>query len=108
MKCIKAIAHVIMDFVSEEYDLTTEELLKGVTVECVEARSILINILSQRLADCQIACVTGLSQQVVNSTKNKFRSKENRWSVAVTLQTINKRIKEDERTNLFAIETTKQ
>lgn len=103
MKCIKRIAHFIIDIVAEECDKTKNELLHGTSTECVEARSILIHILSQRLADCQICCVTGLSQQVVNSTKNKFCTKENRWTVQVMLQAIIKRITEDERTSLFAL-----
>lgn len=103
MKCIKNIAQSIIDIVCEECDKDRHQLLKGTSAECVEARGILIHILSRQLADCQICCVTGLSQQVVNSNKNKFRQKEDRWSVKVTLQEIDKRISADERTKLFSL-----
>lgn len=108
MKCIKIIAQSIIDIVCEECDMTQDLLMKSTSAERVEARGILIHILSRRLADCQICCVTGLSQQVVNANKNKFKQKVNRWSVRVLLDEINKRISLNEQTKIFALTEKKQ
>lgn len=49
--------------------------------ECVDARYILIHLLSRYLTDEDISRVTGLTRQAVNYIRNHFEQKMNKWSI---------------------------
>lgn len=57
--------------------------------ECVDARYILVHILSQWLTDTQIAMITGLSRTCANKIRNTFYQKHKlKFSIRLTLQDI--------------------
>lgn len=50
--------------------------------ECVDARYVLVSVLSGKLSDRQIARVSGLSVQLVNKAKNAFHNRcRYRWGL---------------------------
>lgn len=50
--------------------------------ECVDARYVLVAVLSDKLSDGQIARASGLSVQLVNKAKNAFRERcKYRWGL---------------------------
>lgn len=72
----------ILSKVSEVTELQPEEILKSNKEECVDARYVLIAVLSERLSDRQIAEVSGWSVQLVNKAKNNFASRSKyRWGL---------------------------
>ena len=72
----------ILSKVSEVTELQPEEILKSNKEECVDARYVLIAVLSERLSDRQIAEVSGWSVQLVNKAKNSFASRSKyRWGL---------------------------
>lgn len=57
--------------------------------ESVDARSILIHILSSKgLSDMEISSLTGLTRQGVNKLKNNFKYRKHKWSFISDLQQI--------------------
>lgn len=57
--------------------------------ESVDARSILIYILSERgVTDSQISLLTGLTRQCVNKLKNSVRLRSRKWSYRSSLQQV--------------------
>lgn len=75
----------ILSKVSEVTELQPEEILKSNKEECVDARYVLIAVLSERLSDRQIAEVSGLSVQLVNKAKNSFKDRcKFRWGLKET------------------------
>ena len=57
--------------------------------EYVEARSILIYILSSKgISDSEISILTGLTRQCVNKLKNSHKYRKSRWSYNSNLQQI--------------------
>ena len=57
--------------------------------ESVDARSILVHILSGRgLTDSQISSFTGLTRQCVNKLKNSVRHRSGKWSYRSFMQQI--------------------
>lgn len=72
----------ILSKVSEVTELHPEEILKSNKEECVDARYVLIAVLSERLSDRQIAEVSGLSHQLVNKARNNFHERcKFRWGL---------------------------
>lgn len=72
----------ILSKVSEVTELQPEEILKSNKEECVDARYVLIAVLSERLSDRQISEVSGWSVQLVNKAKNSFASRSKyRWGL---------------------------
>lgn len=57
---------------------------------CVDARSILVNVLTEKgVTEGEISYLTGLTQQCINKLKNSFSSRLRKWSVTTNLQSIN-------------------
>lgn len=64
--------------------------------EAVDARAILIYILSQRgITDTQIAGLTSLTRQGVNKLKNSVRYRRKKWSFHSDLQQISNALATD-------------
>ena len=63
-------------------NLSIEKVCKSNLEECVDARYVVIAVLSERLSDKQIAEVSGWSVQLVNKAKNSFHKRcQYRWGL---------------------------
>lgn len=71
----------VLDSVCSHAELTETEVLKSKTEECVNARSVLVCVLSDYLPDAQIATLIGRTHQCVNLIRRNFETKKSRWSV---------------------------
>lgn len=65
----------ILGEVCEMTELSVEKVCKSNLEECVDARYVVIAILSEKLSDKQIAEVSGWSVQLVNKAKNSFHNR---------------------------------
>lgn len=74
--------------VKNETGVEEYEMLHSNSEEAVDARYILIHLLSQKLTDSQISSVAKLTRQSVNKIRNNFQYKIKKWSVATNLQHI--------------------
>lgn len=72
----------ILGKVCEMTELSSEKVCKSNLEECVDARYVVIAVLSEKLSDKQIAEVSGWSVQLVNKAKNNFASRcKYRWGL---------------------------
>ena len=72
----------ILGKVCEMTGLSVEKVCKSNLEECVDARYVVIAVLSEKLSDKQIAEVSGWSVQLVNKAKNSFVSRcKCRWGL---------------------------
>ena len=72
----------ILGKVCEMTELSEEKVCKSNLEECVDARYVVIAVLSEKLSDKQIAEVSGWSVQLVNKAKNNFADRcKYRWGV---------------------------
>jgi uncharacterized protein YerC len=63
-------------------ELSVEKVCKSNEEECVDARYVVIAVLSEQLSDKQIAEASGWSVQLVNKAKNSFASRSKyRWGL---------------------------
>ena len=68
--------------VCEMTELSSEKVCKSNLEECVDARYLVIAVLSERFSDRQIAEVSGWSVQLVNKAKNHFAERcKFRWGL---------------------------
>ena len=72
----------ILGKVCETTGLSVEKVCKSNEVECVDARYLVIALVSERLSDRQIAEVSGWSIQLVNKARNRFHVRcKFRWGL---------------------------
>lgn len=72
----------ILGKVCEMTELSVEKVCKSNLEECVDARYVVIAVLSEKLSDKQIAEVSGWSVQLVNKAKNSFHNRcQYRWGL---------------------------
>lgn len=72
----------ILGKVCEMTELSVEKVCKSHQEECVDARYLVIAILSERYSDRQIAEVSGWSYQLVNKARNNFHERcKYRWGL---------------------------
>lgn len=72
----------ILGKVCEMTELSVEKVCKSNMEECVDARYVLIAVLSERYSDRQIAELGGWSIQLVNKAKNAFKDRcRFRWGL---------------------------
>ena len=72
----------ILGKVCEMTELSIEKVCKSNEEECVDARYVVIAVLSERLSDKQIAEVSGWSVQLVNKARNGFANRcKFRWGL---------------------------
>ena len=72
----------ILEEVAEMTEISLEKVLKSNLEECVDARYVVIAVLSEKLSDKQIAEVSGWSVQLVNKAKNSFHNRcKSRWGL---------------------------
>ena len=68
--------------VCEMTELSAEKVCKSNLEECVDARYVVIAVLSEKLSDKQIAEVSGWSVQLVSKAKNSFHKRcKCRWGL---------------------------
>lgn len=65
----------ILGKVCKNTQLSCEKVCKSNLEECVDARYVVIAVLSEKLSDKQIAEVSGWSVQLVNKAKNSFHNR---------------------------------
>ena len=82
----------VLNNVCKAMELDAESVKSSNREECVDARYVVIAVLSERLSDRQIAEVSGWSVQLVNKAKNAFMDRcKFRWGLKelyVSLQQI--------------------
>ena len=72
----------ILEKVAEMTEISLEKVLKSNLEECVDARYVVIAVLSEKLSDKQIAEVSGWSVQLVNKAKISFHNRcKSRWGL---------------------------
>ena len=72
----------ILGKVCEMTEISVEKVCKSNLEECVDARYLVIAVLSERLSDRQIAEVSGWSVQLVNKARNAFVNRcKFRWGL---------------------------
>ena len=72
----------VLNRVCESMELTCDDVLHSNKDECVDARYLVISLLSQRLSDRQIADVSGWSYALVNKARNSFSERcKYRWGL---------------------------
>ena len=72
----------ILGKVCEMTELSVDKVCKSNLEECVDARYVVIAVLSEKLSDKQIAEVIGWSVQLVNKAKNNFHNRcKSRWGL---------------------------
>ena len=68
--------------VCEMTELSCEKVCKSNLEECVDARYVVIAVLSAKMSDRQIANVSGWSYQLVNKARNNFHDRcKYRWGL---------------------------
>lgn len=73
--CKRELFNDVLGKVCEMTELSVEKVCKSNLEECVDARYVIIAVLSERLSDRQIAEVSGWSVQLVNKAKNSFHNR---------------------------------
>ena len=72
----------ILGKVCDMTELSVEKVCKSNFEECVDARYLVIAVLSEKLSDKQIAEVSGWSVQLVNKARNSFHNRcKCRWGL---------------------------
>ena len=78
----KDLFNEVLEKVCEMTELSVEKVCKSNLEECVDARYVVIAVLSEKLSDKQIAEVSGWSVQLVNKAKNSFHNRcKCRWGL---------------------------
>jgi hypothetical protein len=80
--CKRELFNEVFGNVCRSLELDRESVMHSNKEECVDARYILIKLLSDiGLTDIEIAETTGFTRQCVNYAKNHFRERLKKWSV---------------------------
>lgn len=80
--CKKELFNEVMENVCRSLELDIESVIHSNKEECVDARYVVIAVLSERLSDRQIAEVSGWSVQLVNKARNAFVNRcKFRWGL---------------------------
>lgn len=80
----------VLDNVCKGTELDADSVKSSNREECVDARYLVIAILSEKLSDKQIAEVSGWSVQLVNKAKNSFHNRcKCRWGLKEMYKELN-------------------
>ena len=80
--CKRDLFNEVLGKVCELTELSVEKVCKSNLEECVDARYILIKLLSDiGLTDIEIAEMSGFTRQCINFAKNHFNLRLKKWSV---------------------------
>lgn len=80
----------VLKAVCRAFEMSEEEVLSGRKEEVVDARSVLISVLSDYLTDEQIGRLVGKNRRSVNYLKNGFRERKRKWYVRVAYEEVRK------------------
>lgn len=87
---IKDMYQEVVGVVSRQTGVDEYDMLHSNKEECVDARSILVNVLiSKGVTENEIVSLTRLTQQCVNKLKNNFPNRLHKWSITTNLQAVN-------------------
>lgn len=73
--CKRDFFNEVLGNVCKAMELDADSVMKSNKEECVDARYLVIALLSERLSDRQIAEVSGWSYQLVNKARNTFHNR---------------------------------
>ena len=80
--CKRELFNEVLENVCRNLELDRESVMHSNKEECVDARYVVIAVLSERLSDRQIAEVSGWSVQLVNKARNAFVNRcKFRWGL---------------------------
>lgn len=83
----------VLDGVCKEMELNPDMVLHSNREECVDARYIVVSVLSERFSDRQIAEMSGWSWQLVNKARNSFHERcRFRWGLKEVYKNIQQAI----------------
>lgn len=86
----KDLFNEVLENVCRSLELDRESVMHSNKEECVDARYVVISVLSERLSDRQIAEVSGWSVQLVNKAKNAFKERcKFRWGLKELYKEVN-------------------
>ena len=86
----KELFEEVLGNVCRSLELDRESVMHSNKEECVDARYVVIAVLSERLSDRQIADVSGWSVQLVNKAKNAFKDRcKFRWGLKELYKSMN-------------------
>lgn len=72
----------VLNRVCEEMEVSREDVMRSNKEECVDARHLVIAVMSERFSDRQIAEVSGWSYNLVNKARNNFHERcKFRWGL---------------------------
>lgn len=80
--CKKEIFNEVLNNVCKAMDLNVDSVMHSNKEECVDARYLVVALLSERFSDRQIAEVSGWSCQLANKARNHFHERcKFRWGL---------------------------
>lgn len=82
----------VIGAVSECTGISREDMLYRRTEECTDARSILVQVLSQYLSDTQIAGMLRITSRGVNYLRTTFLSRSRKWFVRSNYEAVLKQM----------------
>lgn len=85
---IKNLYHEVFEVVCRITEMDKDSILHSNKEQCVDARYLLVYILSQHLTDEEISEVSGLSRTCANKIRNTFKNKSRKFSVKCKLTQI--------------------
>ena len=72
----------VLESVCKAMGLDADSVMKSNKEECVDARYLVIAVLSSKLSDKQIAEISGWSVQLISKAKNSFQNRcKTRWGL---------------------------
>lgn len=83
----------VLYLVCDYSELEKTEVLTSNREECVDARYILVGVLSEYLTDDEISRLSGLTRACANKIRNGMRAKLNRFSFRCLYNSVNGAIK---------------
>lgn len=79
----------VLEAVCKAFGMDEGNVLGSKKEESVDARSVLIEVLSSYLTDEQIGRLIGKDRRSVNYLRNRFRERSRKWSVRVAYEEVN-------------------
>lgn len=90
----KALYSQVMWLVSDYTELNENEIITSNREECVDARYILVGVLSSYLTDDEIARISGLTRACANKIRNGMKARMGRFSFRCLHESVRMIIKE--------------
>lgn len=91
---MRAIYEQVRWLVCDYTEISEEEMLTSNREECVDARYILVGVLSQYLTDEEIAKQSGLTRSCCNKIRNGMKAKLTRFSFRCLYESVSTNIRE--------------